>query len=114
MLFETLSVVVYFHAVFTSIVIWKVLTCTVSNALDQFPYLHTLHVTWKPAYLWKTFQNAMHASFLHASLLLTYFPLQYIELGHSRASYSTEWWQGQNKIPCSVLGRNGIVSTACY
>ena len=65
MLFETLSVVVYFHAVFTSIVIWKVLTCTVSNALDQFPYLHTLHVTWKPAYLWKTFQNAMHASFLY-------------------------------------------------
>ena len=49
MLFETLSVLVYFYAVFTSIVIWKGLMCTVSSAMDQFPYLHTLHVTWKPA-----------------------------------------------------------------
>ena len=46
---ETLSVLVYFYAVFTSIVIWKGLMCTVSSAMDQFPYLHTLHVTWKPA-----------------------------------------------------------------
>ena len=75
MLFETLSVVVYFRAFFTSIVIWKALMCTVSSTLNQFPYLHTLHVTWNPAYLWKTFQNAMHASFLHASLLLTYPPV---------------------------------------
>ena len=47
--------------------------CTVSSTLDQFPYAHILHVTLKPVYLWKTFQNAMHANFLFAPLLnLTY------------------------------------------